>query len=466
MAYRVGTIAVTAGSATVTGSGTAWVSGVRKGWVLQLLSAGGDLTDYEIASVNSNTSITLERTYTGTTGTGRAYQIKPTGGLYSRLTDAVQALTDRLNDAADKVLVGIFGAGSLAAPGIRFDGDLDTGIMRAGSNIMDLVTGGVRKLRIGATGIMFGDGTVDGGGAVPIVGTTALERAVITVPGGFADAASTVGFQVGTDGGLNIAADGNDIQARNGGSASGLNLNRFGGDVGIGATESTITLRGDTNAPRLRLNAGNGVSLTSLTHGFQIGSDASGNLRMDTNEVQALVNGAVSDLYLNRSGGSVIVGTENVGRLHNSGYTTFERDGDLVANISRRGTAGSLLRFQVYGDTVGTISGTSTSTTYSTSSDYRLKTNITPIDDAWNRVAALPVVEFAFKADPDHRVVGFIAHELAEHFPSAVTGRKDEVDADGPVYQGVDHSKLVPLLIAALQQVMARVAALEAPAVP
>jgi hypothetical protein len=77
-------------------------------------------------------------------------------------------------------------------------------------------------------------------------------------------------------------------------------------------------------------------------------------------------------------------------------------------------------------------------------------------------VLALKPVNFAWKADGS-RVDGFIAHEAQDVVPEAVTGEKDAVDADGnPEYQGIDQSKLVPLLTAALQEALKRIEALEA----
>jgi hypothetical protein len=108
---------------------------------------------------------------------------------------------------------------------------------------------------------------------------------------------------------------------------------------------------------------------------------------------------------------------------------------------------------------------------YSTSSDYRLKENVTPVSDGITRLQQLKPNRFNFIADPGHTVDGFIAHEAQTVVPECVTGTKDAVDDDGnPVYQGIDQSKLVPLLTAALQEAIgeieslkARVAALETP---
>jgi len=142
---------------------------------------------------------------------------------------------------------------------------------------------------------------------------------------------------------------------------------------------------------------------------------------------------------------------------------------------------------------VGRIETSGSSTSYITSSDYRLKTDAQPMTGASARVQALNPVNFEWIADGT-RVDGFLAHEAQEVVPEAVTGTKDAMldeeyevtpavlDDDGnvvteavmgtrsvPDYQGIDQSKLVPLLTAALQEALtkiddmeARLAALEA----
>ena len=113
--------------------------------------------------------------------------------------------------------------------------------------------------------------------------------------------------------------------------------------------------------------------------------------------------------------------------------------------------------------TVGsiTVSG-GTSTAYNTSSDYRLKENITAVTDSIARLLQLKPSRFNFIADPDRTVDGFIAHEVQSVVPEAITGEKDAVDDEGnPIYQGIDQSKLVPLLTAALQEAIAKIESLE-----
>lgn len=91
-------------------------------------------------------------------------------------------------------------------------------------------------------------------------------------------------------------------------------------------------------------------------------------------------------------------------------------------------------------------------TAYNTSSDYRLKHDIAPMQNALQRVAALKPVTYKWNAD-NSTGEGFIAHELQAVCPDAVTGEKDAVDDDGkPVYQGIDTSFLVATLVAAIQE--------------
>jgi hypothetical protein len=114
------------------------------------------------------------------------------------------------------------------------------------------------------------------------------------------------------------------------------------------------------------------------------------------------------------------------------------------------------------GAPVGSISQDGFVTSYNTTSDYRLKENVAPLTGAINRLNQLQVRRFNFIANPGKTVDGFIAHEVQAVVPECVTGAKDEVDDDGnPVYQGIDQSKIVPLLTAALQEALQKIEDLE-----
>ena len=130
-------------------------------------------------------------------------------------------------------------------------------------------------------------------------------------------------------------------------------------------------------------------------------------------------------------------------------------------------TSNTLERFHISftngNGVVGSISTNGSATAFNTSSDYRLKENVTAVTDGITRLQQLKPSRFNFIADPDKTVDGFLAHEAAAVVPEAVTGEKDAVDENGnPEYQGIDQSKLVPLLTAALQEAVAKIEVLEA----
>lgn len=114
--------------------------------------------------------------------------------------------------------------------------------------------------------------------------------------------------------------------------------------------------------------------------------------------------------------------------------------------------------------TVGQITTDGSSTSYVTTSDYRLKENVTNLTSGASLVAALRPVVFTWKHNPEiGPKTGFIAHEVQAVVPQAVNGIKDAVNPDGSIrQQGIDHSMLVPVLTAAIKELLARVEALEA----
>jgi hypothetical protein len=114
------------------------------------------------------------------------------------------------------------------------------------------------------------------------------------------------------------------------------------------------------------------------------------------------------------------------------------------------------------GTSTGSITTNGSTTAYNTSSDYRLKENVVAMTGATERLKQLNPSRFNFIADADVTVDGFLAHEVQDIVPEAITGTKDAVDDDGnAVYQGIDQSKLVPLLVATIQELEARITELE-----
>jgi hypothetical protein len=136
---------------------------------------------------------------------------------------------------------------------------------------------------------------------------------------------------------------------------------------------------------------------------------------------------------------------------------------EAALHCSRGGTSNEFqIAFSNAYGVRGTITTTSGAVSYNTTSDYRLKENVTDVTDGITRVKQLAPKRFNFILDPDTTVDGFLAHEAQAVVPEAVTGTQDAVDAEGnPEYQGIDQSKLVPLLTAALQEAIAKIETLE-----
>lgn len=157
--------------------------------------------------------------------------------------------------------------------------------------------------------------------------------------------------------------------------------------------------------------------------------------------------------------GKLLSGTSST--FDNVSFLGIQSLGGLATKINGTAATTQVSFFNDNGR-VGYIGTSGTSTSYNTSSDYRLKEDWYPISDATVLLKSLNPVNFAWKSD-GNRVDGFLAHEVSEVVPEAVSGTKDEVDAEGnPVYQGIDQSKLVPLLTAALQEAISKIEALEA----
>jgi hypothetical protein len=161
--------------------------------------------------------------------------------------------------------------------------------------------------------------------------------------------------------------------------------------------------------------------------------------------------------------GHVLIGCTSLpgGSTKGAGFYVTSTDTEYLSSINTTASKNHIIFYNPNG-AVGTIATSGSATAYNTSSDYRLKENVVPLTGAADRLSKLQVHRFNFIADPDTTVDGFLAHEAQAVVPEAITGEKDEVDADGnPIYQGIDQSKLVPLLTAALQEAIAKIETLE-----
>jgi hypothetical protein len=170
------------------------------------------------------------------------------------------------------------------------------------------------------------------------------------------------------------------------------------------------------------------------------------------------------DLYL--SGSANIDTSARIGTIDNTTASAFKISNNAGSGNYTYGmtieddstNTGFILFAQSDGTSVGSITRSGTSTSYSTSSDYRLKENVVAMTGALDRVDQLNPSRFNFIADADTTVDGFLAHEVADVVPEAITGEKDAVNEEGnPIYQGIDQSKLVPLLVGAIQELRAEI---------
>jgi len=229
-------------------------------------------------------------------------------------------------------------------------------------------------------------------------------------------------------------------------------------DTSVQLLRAGVNNVANTNLARVNLSATAAGGISFLSEGFG-GATGADYLVFGTNNTECLridSNGLVT------AGSGGVNGFQAL--LLNSGQ--IDTSGGLFTLKTANNNSGGY--YQAFRNAANTIIGTisqngTTAVAYNTSSDYRLKENVVPLTGAIDRLNDLQVHRFNFIADPDCTVDGFIAHEAADVVPECVTGEKDAIDDDGnPIYQGIDQSKLVPLLTAALQEAIARIETLEA----
>jgi cytoskeletal protein CcmA (bactofilin family) len=226
------------------------------------------------------------------------------------------------------------------------------------------------------------------------------------------------------------------------------------GSVAIGTT---------TPATGLHLSGANNVSSSLTLTNTAPTPDNTWTFVPQYNALElAVLNNGAERMRIDASG-NLLVGKTSVSfatagiELKNSNVISITRSANPVLNANRIGSsAGSLIIMHYDGVDVGSIDVTASATSYTTSSDQRLKENIADADDAGSKIDAIQVRKFDWKVDGSHQDYGMVAQELLEVAPEAVS-----VPEDPEEMMGVDYSKLVPMMLKEIQSLRARVAQLE-----
>ena len=402
------------------------------------------------------------------------------GQIYKGTTGNVGIGTSSPSDkfqvnSQDGVRLGASGATSYARIGSAFTGESTSQISYdrgTGSTIFSQGNTGSalsERMRIDASGNV-GIGTSSPGAKLTAYGTsTTAIRAQ--------DATSFTEFY--TNGGTGVlfnAGAGSLIFNNNGSERMRIDSS---GNVGIGTSSPSS---------KLHVNSGSGDALLAVS--VTGGGNGAGLLRLfgsDTstyssyNSLASLNSDNTQQWYIGGNGNTNTLtfqtsttermridssGNLLVGTTGGNGAKINAETASATGNFASNNTAGSGTRYHVVfyesGTERGSITSNGSATAFNTSSDYRLKHDVQPLAGALATVAALKPVTYKWTSD-DSLGEGFIAHELAEHIPLAVSGEKDAVKEDGTIKpQGVDYSKVVVHLVAAIQELSAKVAALEA----
>jgi hypothetical protein len=252
----------------------------------------------------------------------------------------------------------------------------------------------------------------------------------------------------------------------------------------IGGERMRITSAGNvgigTASPGQRLTVSGGY-ISQVDGGVStfLGYDGTGSLvGTTTNHYLRFITNDTERMRIT-SGGNLLVGVNATGPYLDGQITSSVPSGTLPAacfkNLTSTQFVASFWNSASSGDNVFQMFVTDSSPTirgtisynraaglvaYNTTSDYRLKTEIEDFE-ALSIIKNLKPKEFRV-LDSENKSIGFIAHELQEFYPQAVTGEKDAVDEEGnPKYQGVDYSQLTGLLVKAIQELKAEIDSLK-----
>ena len=205
------------------------------------------------------------------------------------------------------------------------------------------------------------------------------------------------------------------------------------------------------------------VGMSTATNNFILGS-ASGDMCIGTSTAGKIYIGSgtttVSPAMTISNTGDVCIGKAtydnttpgiSLTSIANGPLGSFVASSANVLLLNRQTTTGTIVTIRYNNATVGSISTDGTTTAYNITSDYRLKEDFIATKGL-EKVCAIKIYDFKFK-NSENRMDGVIAHELQKIIPYAVIGKKDAINEEGEIEaQGVDYSKLVPILVKAIQE--------------
>ena len=242
------------------------------------------------------------------------------------------------------------------------------------------------------------------------------------------------------------------------------------GQLGIYGTDAAAADQGGTISFTANTTSLNGYAMATISGKYQTAGAGvyGGYLQFATTDS----GGTVAERMRIDSSGNVLVGTTSsilttarltVQTAGSAGIISATSSNTNLFCINTAASSWEPISFRYNTSTeVGKIECTSTATSYATSSDYRLKDNVTPMTGALATVALLKPCNYKWIADGSNGQ-GFIAHEIQAVVPDCVVGEKDAVDDEGkPKYQGIDTSFLVATLTAAIQEQQALIIQLQA----
>jgi len=299
------------------------------------------------------------------------------------------------------------------------------------------------------------DGNVDFDGNLDVAGS-------LTVTGGFSSDHVTINNAAGnvistSAGNLLLDSTGGTVSVQDNFSVTGnTTLGNGSDDLFIySAIRTNLTPHSDSD-----FDLGSSTKEWKNIYGTNFIS-SNGQSRFNTTETTFPFGTSTYDAAVTISGDNDHGGTQRNAALQIHNTSLLNNWGIVIRSKSDPSLA--MIFYDDDNDNCGRIQINNNSTDFVTSSDYRIKENETLISDGITRLKQLKPYRFNFKKSPSTTRDGFFAHEVQSVVPEAVTGTKDEVDSDGNMMvQGIDKSKLIPLLTAALQEEVAKREALEA----